>query len=333
MAMDGRLLIKAKKHLAAIRLENQKLHELRKAEVYKKLPQLQEIDRLLRLLVINAVGFSLRSGKDPVRAIDEVSRESLALQKERKDILISAGYPPDYIDEIYCCSICEDTGYIGCHMCDCLKTLYQEEMTAQLSNLFKLGNETFETFEFSYYSTTPDAAVGVSPQEWMMTVYETCQSYAMHFGDQSVNLLFQGKPGLGKTFLSACIARVVSARGFSVVYETVVAALDTMEREKFRKAGDSDQTAALRRFFDCDLMILDDLGTEMSSTFTSSALYTLINHRLIAGKKTVISTNLSFPELRRRYAPQLVSRLEGEYLTLTFLGEDIRQIKKAQNLS
>jgi DNA replication protein DnaC len=198
-----------------------------------------------------------------------------------------------------------------------------------LSSLLKLGTETFETFKLDYYSDEPNAN-GASPRRTMRIIFEICQNYAHKFGAKSNNLFFVGAPGLGKTFLSACIARVVAESGFSVVYDTAGAIFAKFEDAKFSREEDDRQEARkeTRRILECDLLILDDLGTELVTSFTISALYEIVNTRLITGKKTIISTNMGLEELRARYSMQIMSRLEGEYEALTFSGEDIRKIKR-----
>jgi len=160
----------------------------------------------------------------------------------------------------------------------------------------------------------------------MEIIYETCVEYARKFGQKSMNLFFNGAPGLGKTFLSACIARVVADNGYSVVYDMAASIFAKFEEAKFSRTEDPEESRAeVRRCLECDLLILDDLGTEMTTAFTVSALYELVNTRLVTGKKTIVSSNLTINELRRRYSGQIMSRLEGEYQVLTFRGEDIRK--------
>jgi DNA replication protein DnaC len=163
----------------------------------------------------------------------------------------------------------------------------------------------------------------------MRRVKAACEKYAENFPNVSSNLLFQGGTGLGKTYLSACIARVVANKGYSVCYDSAAAALETFERQRFSRDADTAEAAAARaeRMLSCDLMLLDDLGTEMVTSLSTSALYTLLNTRLVNGRRTVISTNLSDEELRRRYPQQICSRLEGEFLHLPFVGKDIRLMK------
>ena len=160
-----------------------------------------------------------------------------------------------------------------------------------------------------------------------------CVEYARKFGANSMNLFFVGEPGLGKTFLSACIARVVAESGNSVVYDMASSVFAKFEDAKFARNDDTAEARAevraeIKRYLECDLLILDDLGTEMTTAFTVSALYELINTRLVAGKKTIISSNLPLQELQRRYSKQIMSRLEGDYEVLTSAGDDIRKKRK-----
>ena len=181
-----------------------------------------------------------------------------------------------------------------------------------------------------YYSTSFWPEWGTSPRENMEFIFDVCSSYARKFGRFYFrNLFLTGAPGLGKTFLSACIARTVSESGFSVVYDTAVNIFTRFEEQKFARdrleAGEAkDET---RRYLGCDLPILDDLGSELSTPFVQSALYTLINTRLTADKRTVISSNLTMDQVRARYTPQIASRLRGSYKRVPFVGDDIRILK------
>jgi DNA replication protein DnaC len=235
------------------------------------------------------------------------------------------------LDDGYMCPKCRDAGYVGADICGCLMELYKSEQRKSLSNLLKLGDETFHSFDLSYYddvSRDPDAAV--SPRRCMEIIYETCVEYARRFGKNSVNLFFNGPPGLGKTFLSACIARVVADGGYSVVYDTAGSVFAKFEEVRFSRGGDTeDVRREISRYLECDLFILDDLGTEMTTAFTVSALYEVVNTRLIEGRKTIVSSNLTVRELGVRYSEQIASRLGGEYQVLTFRGDDVRRKKNA----
>lgn len=329
MSIDGKILAKAKARLEDKKREFQIQRENRLREVYLKCPRIMMLDREIKGTVINVIGVALRNGRDPDNAIAELREKNLNLQSERIQALISAGFSPDYIDNEYMCSSCRDTGYIGTEICSCLKKLYGEELKASISNLFKLGNESFDNFDLSWYDDSPNTELGMPIRSYMENICETCYRYANKFSLKSTNLFFNGDTGLGKTFLSACIARVVADKGFSVVYDMASSIFSAFEEEKFSKSDDPNLPRGdIRRYLECDLLIIDDLGTEMTTSFTVSALYELLNTRLISGRKTIISSNLSLDELRRRYTPQILSRLEGEFQILKFYGRDIRLVKK-----
>lgn len=328
MALDKVLLARARTALEERRRQREREHESRLEQVYARNPRVRELDRRLRETMTDAVRLALESGGDPTRALEEIRDENLDLQSERLQEIMAAGFPPDYLDDEFFCKKCRDTGYDGTRYCSCLTDLYRAEQKKELSSLLKLGEETFDSFELKWYDEATDPALGISPREHMEFVYETCVVYARKFGERSTNLFFSGPTGLGKTFLSACIARVVADRGFSVVYDTASAVMARFEEAHFDRGADPDASRQdVRRYLEADLLILDDLGTEFTTSFTVSALYELINTRLVGGKKTIINSNLTMEELRARYSPQIVSRLEGEYQLLRFCGRDIRLLK------
>jgi len=327
MAIDGKLLTKARNTLEEKRKESSKLIDKRTQEVYTKAPHIREIDMQLRATMTELIGAAFGdSGR-----IKDIRERNLKLQEERRNTLVSAGFASSYLDESYICEKCNDTGYIGTDMCQCLLELYKEEQKVSLSSLLKLGDETFESFSLTYYEDEPAQGAGISPRKSMEIVYETCLEYARKFGPKSMNLFFNGAPGLGKTFLSACVARVVADKGFSVVYDMAGAMFSKFEDDKFQKSDNPEEARdEIKRYLECDLLIIDDLGTELTTAFTISTLYEIINTRLVTSKKTLVNSNMTIDEMRRRYSPQIMSRLEGEYQVLTFYGEDIR--KKRNNL-
>ncbi len=329
MSLDGKLLRRAKERLDRRRAQNEEEYARRREEAYAKNPRLRDIDRRLREGAAQAVMTALGRGTDPVEALDALREENLNLQESRRMELLRVGLPTDYLDEKYVCPKCRDTGYRGTELCVCLLELYAQEQRRDLSALLKLGEETFDSFRLDYYDDTPDPATGISPRAVMAYVYDLCCQYARGFSSESLNLFLSGGTGLGKTFLSTCIAREVSERGYSVVYDTAAGAFSKYETEKFGKDGAEEARADVRRMENCDLLILDDLGTEFTTAYTVSALYTLLNTRLTGGKKTVISSNLTVEELGARYSPAIMSRLLGEFHTVKFAGSDVRLKKKS----
>ena len=195
--------------------------------------------------------------------------------------------------------------------------------------MLNMGSETFETFGFHWYADER-GSYRRSPREVAEHNFDVCQDYAHQFSPRSGNLLLFGAPGLGKTFLSTCIARVVSENGHSVVYDTASHMFNQFESAKFRRDEEDGREEDVRRYLNCDLLIVDDLGTEMLTSFVQSTLYQIVNSRLSAGKKTIINTNLKLEELGQRYGAPTLSRIEGAYELLPFIGEDIRRQKRRQ---
>lgn len=332
MAYNAAVLSRARAAIARRREENAAEQARRTERVYERIPRVKAIDAALRrqMARLCALAFS-RDGR-AAEEIDGLREDNLRLQAERAELLRASGLPENYLDDIYSCPVCHDTGYDGAKMCECLKREYNAQLTRELSGLLRDNGETFADFRLDYYSGEYDAALGASPREVMALVYGTCRAWAASFPERSPSLIFRGGPGLGKTFLSACIAREVAAKGFSVAYESAPDALGEFETQRFSRDAAEAEAAAekVREYLNCDLMILDDLGTEMATSFTVSALYQLVNTRLTEQRRTIISTNLSDEEILRRYGAQTASRLGGEFELLTFAGSDIRRIKKEQ---
>ena len=331
MSYDPNVLRRATQRLEDERRVRRDRTERLRAQAYAQQPRLLQLDRQLQGTMSRLVAAALRRGEDPAQAVRALREENLDLQRERAVLLGALGLPEDALDDKPACPLCGDTGWRGAKMCACLKKLCAQEQIAELSKLLDLGEQSFDTFRIDYYSQTPWPGRGASPRENMELVYEVCLNYAQKFGRfYFKNLFLSGPPGLGKTFLSACIARAVSEEGFSVVYDTAGNIFAQFETRKFQRDSDDGREARdeTRRYLNCDLLILDDLGSELTTQFTQSALYELLNSRLVAGRHTVISSNLSIEEAARRYSPQIASRLEGEYHVLHFFGDDIRLLKK-----
>jgi DNA replication protein DnaC len=330
MSYDGKLMRLAKEKYDADARQRENEFRLRRERVYAKLPRVAEIDAELRGTAAKIISSALRRGTDPKPAINVLRDRNLALQREKAELLTAAGYGADYLDDEPACKKCRDTGFVGTEMCECLRRYYAREQINELSKLINLGSQSFDSFDLDWYDGEVWEQQGTSPRENMEMIYEICLDYAHHFGPRSGNLFLSGAPGLGKTFLSACIAREVSENGFSVVYDTASHIFSQFESQKFgREVLDGGEGASedIKRCLSCDLLIIDDLGTELTTPFVQSALYQIINSRLVSERKTIINSNLTSDELSRRYLPQIISRLEGEYKKLRFFGADIRRKK------
>ena len=326
MAYDGSIMQRALARYDQDKQRRADELEQRRRMAFTRQPRLAEIERELRGTMGRIVTSALQKGTDPLPAIRVLRDENLELQRERAELLTAMGEPIDYLDDKPACPLCGDTGYRKGQVCDCLKKYYAREQLHELSRLLPLGEATFDSFRFDYYDDAVWPDYGTSPRANMERNFDVCRDYAQQFSKGSGNLLLSGGTGLGKTFLSACIARVVSDGGYSVVYDTAGRIFSRFEEAKFR--GDAEGDADAKRCQRCDLLIVDDLGTEMTTSFVQSALYQLVNGRLMEGKATIISTNLALEELGTRYGGAVLSRLEGEYEILPFFGEDIRRLKR-----
>ncbi len=320
MAYSADVLRKAKARLEAMRSDRQSIQQQRLQSAYEAQPRLRQIDQLLRLSMAEAARAVFAQSGDAHAMMEKVRRENQELQKEREAIL-QAHFPENYLQEGPVCEICGGVGYIGAEMCQCLQSLCREEQR-KLLTLLACGTASFGDFRLDYYPDTIDPKYGASPRTVMERTYDYCRKYAASFGPDSGSLLFVGGTGLGKTMLSACIATEVTEKGYSVAYESAGHLFSKLEKNRFNPTQES--YAAVAEIENAQLLIIDDLGTEMPGNFVTAALYTLINDRILAGKPTIISTNLNAQEITQRYSPQIASRLRGAYRQLTFVGEDIR---------
>ena len=312
---------RARERLAQARSERERENREHLRVAYEQQPRLQEIDRQLRMTMAKAA-MAAFAGGDAERLMAEAKQQNQSLQRERRQI-VEGCFEEGFLDETPICTVCSGTGYVGSSMCDCLAELCRQEQKKELTFL-SAGRESFDQFWLDYYSDKPTPA-GYVPRVIMEKTYQTCRRYAFGFHEKAGNLLFSGNTGLGKTFLSACIARTVADQGYSVVYESAGKLFQTLEKARF-EANDENRRAAAK-YAECDLLIVDDLGTELPGQFVTAALYSLINDRLLENKPTIISTNLSEEELVRRYNPQIASRLRGSYKRVAFVGDDIRLLK------
>ena len=320
MAYSAEVVRRARERLAQAKEDRESENRQHLAEAYAMVPRIREIDIQLRQTMAKAAQAAFRQGSDGRAEMDAVRMENLSLQRERARLAAEC-FEEGFLDDSPICVSCGGTGYVGSNMCECLRELCRQEQKKEVSILTG-GKETFNQFRLEYYSDQFDPQFGASHRMIMEKNFQSIRRYAMTFAPGAENLLVVGGTGLGKTFLAACVARVVADRGYSVCYETASQLFAKLEQAKFNPTEESRREAA--KLTECDLLIVDDLGTEMPGQFVTAALYSLLNDRLIAGKAMLITTNLNVEEMGRRYSPQIASRIYGGFAGKTFVGKDIR---------
>ena len=323
MGYSREVIIRARAILAQRKADRESQYAARLAEAYQQVPRIREIDIQLRQTAAAAAQAIFTQGGDAQEAMQKVKNANLALQQERQ-ALVQAHFAPGYLNENPACPHCSDSGYIGSTMCRCLQQLCMQEQQKELGTAFR-GGESFENFRLDYYSTAVIPQVKASARSVMERNLNYCRDYARHFATGTGNLLLYGSTGLGKTHLALAIGSTVGLQGYSVCYETAISLFDKLQKARF--TPNEDTVAQADRLENCDLLIIDDLGTEMPGQFVTAALYGLLNQRLLSGKPMIITTNLTVEETSARYSPQIASRLYGEFKRLTFLGTDIRVLK------
>ena len=308
--------------------------EIRKREIYKKYPELQDIDNKLSSLAISTAK-SLINNNDKSLLV-ELNKDIESLRLKKQKILKNNNISEDYFLPHYECNICKDTGYItnpdySTSMCSCLKQkLYDEQYNK--SNMSNLDIQNFNTFTDTLYSNQVDENkyhTNLSPRENINLIKDICIKFINNFNDKNQkNLLFTGNTGLGKTFLSSCIANELIKQGKNVLYQTAPVMLDTIIDYRFGKTKDSN---ILESILNVDLLIIDDLGTECINNMKFTEIFNIINTRLLNQNKiikTIISTNLSLKNLYSAYDERIISRIVGNYDICYFFGDDIRFKKR-----
>lgn len=290
-----------------------------KAEFANKCPEVLKIEREMAQTALSAIK-TVGSGQDVAEIIPNLAARNLELQEERKELLQKNGFPENYLMPQYVCPICEDKGYVDGKTCVCYEKLLKEQAYAQLAEETPLSLSDFESFTLSLYSNQPDEN-GLIPREEMKGIYQFCKGYAENFSLESDSLFLYGKTGLGKTHLSLAIAAKAINKGFGVIYGSAQNLLSKLESERFGRTENEDTESLL---LNCDLLILDDLGTEFTTGYTVSEIYNIINTRGLRRKPTIINSNLDFSELQKKYTDRITSRILGNYTVLHFCGGDIR---------
>lgn len=299
--------------------QNRHTQEEHQAEAYEKLPRLREIDEEVATLSARKARALINRQES---GLEDLRNDIALLSQERTALLLSAGYPADYLEMPCTCALCQDTGYIGSQKCSCFKKAEIELLYTQ-SNLKEiLEKENFEHFSFDFYSDTiTNDSTGLSERETARRAYHMAKDFVANFDDSFENLFFYGDTGVGKTFLSHCIAHDLLETAHCVLYFSAFDLFDLLAGSAFSRNNDSPDDEFI---FDCDLLIIDDLGTELTNSFVSSQLFLCINERIMRKKSTIISTNLKLEDFSATYSERTFSRIASNYRMTKLIGKDIR---------
>lgn len=300
----------------------------RQKEIEQNLPAYTALQQQIIENSMNYARVSL-STADAVSA-EDLRKQNEELSRKKEALLLANGYPADYLSPVYTCADCKDTGMVGEERCHCFKQAVVDLLYAQSNIASVLKEENFSTFSFDYYNdTVVDPKTKLTPRQNMQRIYDACQSFVRNFDSEFNNLLFYGNSGLGKTFLSHCIAKELLGTAHTVLYLTAYELFDLLGKAMYDE--DEGFAASGEHILDCDLLIIDDLGTELANAFTLSRLNLCINERFLNRRSTIISTNFGVQELADHYGERNFSRIFSSYTPLRFFGEDIRLKKKVES--
>lgn len=322
---------------SVIRMYNQRQYQnkyeqdRRIEEIGREIPQVEQINREITSIAVESAK-KLLAGDQEAR--ERLKRQIDDLREARRALLLSRGYPEDYLEMHYQCPDCQDTGYRDGQKCHCFRRAQMELLYDQSNIREHMERENFQTFSYEFYDdTVVDERLGKTVREYMRQVVRQCRDYIERFDREKGNLLFTGATGLGKTFLSHCIAKELIDRYYSVVYLSATDLFDLLSANRFSYDPAEEVKDMSQYILDCDLLMIDDLGTELINTFTTSQLFYCINERLNRKKGTVISTNLPVNRLRDEFTDRVASRMISGYQIIPLVGTDIRLQKKQRRHS
>lgn len=300
--------------------------EYRKREVYEKIPVIEKIEEEIFKTGLSMTR-NLLQNPDNYEEIARSAKEKMAnLRMEKAILLTEANIDPEYLNMKYDCEVCKDKGYLeNGERCHCLrqKLVSRSYQMSNIEEVIKLEN--FSSFDINLFSDEKIMGEDLSPRENMLDITGVVQNFINTFEERnSVNLLFYGETGLGKTFLSNCIAKELLDKGKIVVYQTAFTILDIVEKHRFQRGDLKLNEYQYNLLFEADLLIIDDLGTEVGNTFTNAEIFNIVNTRILSNKKTIISTNLGLKEISEIYTERVFSRVFQKFIPLKFYGSDLR---------
>ena len=290
--------------------------ERRRDYVYERLPRYRELEDETASLSV-AQGKKLLAGDDA--ALSELRKKLAAIKKQKAQLLSDAGLPADYLEPVFVCPDCRDTGYIDREKCHCLRQAEISLLYEQSGIQDMLKHNNFSLLSYEYYAGEALAL--------FRHAVNTCQSFIENFNSDYRNLFFYGTVGTGKSFLSGCVAKELMDQGHSVIYFGAAGLFDLLSKVSFDAKSRDERQNTYSDLYQCDLLIIDDLGTELTNQFTASQLFSLLNERQLGKKSTLISTNFSLAELRDRYSDRIFPRITSNFEVCRLAGEDIRMHK------
>ncbi len=317
--------------LQRIRLHNVHIYDNRKEEIYKAIPRIQEIDDTIANNALSAA--KARILKRDINKSSVIERKT-ALIQEKEMLLREHGYPADYLQPIYNCHKCSDTGYVDNKPCSCMKQMMIDQLYSQSTISDLLSRENFGSFKLDYYPDIPDGRHKYTPYNNAGNILERSKQFVAEFDEKRPGILIYGETGLGKTFLSNCIAKALLDKGHTVLYLSSINLFENILSDIIMNNGREQNKVLLYDYiYSCELLIIDDLGTELTNSFVQSQLFEIINTRNNKQLSTIVSTNLTLHQLQDRYTERIMSRITDSYLVFNFYGDNIRYTKRKQRIS
>jgi DNA replication protein DnaC len=307
--------------------KNKQIQKQRQEAVFAQLPQLKELHKQISSIGLKSIRLAMQNPMNKDIYEHELIDGLRSLKAKKEALLQAHGYPADYLEAIYDCQECQDTGYVDNQKCFCLKQAIIDFSYEQSNLKSILSKENFQSFSFDYYSKKMDPKLGLSPYDNMVSVHSLCLDFVADFDKDFKNLILYGHSGLGKTFLCNSIAKEILDSGHTVIYLSAFQLFRLFENYRFHKEEEIVSNDDIESIFLCDLLIIDDLGTEFNNALTKAELFNCLNTRLLNKKPTVISTNLAPGEWVNQYSERIISRIFGYYTQLKFIGSDIRMTK------
>ncbi len=314
-----------------MRTENEKYVQKKREELYEALPAIEKIDDEISMLAVKNASRIISEGLTPDEAVSSLNSQRDELLSKREALLKEFG-AKDETNPVYNCLKCKDTGYVNGNKCSCYMDIFKKVLRSSINGSAELSidfeNDTFDNFSLEWYPKTYNERMQTSPYDNMRSVLAFCKLFCMDFDRKGGNLYFYGSSGTGKTFMTNCIANELIRMNKNVMYQSAYKLFQFMEDYKFGRINVESALSKQESVYNCDLLIIDDLGTEFTTAYTCSVFFDILNTRICNKKSTIISTNLSVANLNEKYTDRISSRIVGNFELMRFLGDDIRIVKK-----